>query len=442
MTAAVVGLGKIGLPIAVQFATSGVKTIGCDIEPSVVELVNQGVPPFPGEAGLAEALPGLISSGALVATTDTTAAVSEVDVVVVLVPLVVDEDRNPSFDAIDAATRDIGRGLKHGQLVVYETTVPVGSTRGRFGPILEEESGLIPGQDFRLAYSPERVFSGRILTDLSRYPKIVGGIDEGSSREAASFYESVLTFEPRPDLSRDNGVWEVGSTEEAEFVKLAETTYRDVNIGLANEFARYAEHIGIDVAPIIEAANSQPFSHIHQPGLVGGHCIPVYPYFYLDGDPDARLPRTARQVNESVGTRVVARVDDRLGDLQGATVAVLGATYRGGVKETAFSGVFPLVQEIGARGGRALVHDPLLTEDELRQVGLEPFKLGSRCDAAIVQTDHDMYRTLTPDAVPGCQVIVDIRRVLNEEQWFGVVDVVTLGSGQRGFAITREAPPG
>lgn len=429
MRAAVVGLGKIGLPLAAQFASRGVVTVGCDIDPTVVETVNSGRPLFPGETGLADVLPGLVSSGALRAVTDTTEGVSDVDVIVVVVPLLVDEERTPSFDAIDAATRDIGRGLRRGQLVVYETTVPVGTTRERFGPILREVSGLEPGEGFHLAFSPERVFSGRIFQDLRRYPKLVGGIDETSAAKAIAFYERVLEFDLRPDLERDNGVWDLGSAEAAELSKLAETTYRDVNIALANEFAAYAERIGIDIVPVIEASNSQPFSHIHRPGLVGGHCIPVYPYFYLAGDAAARIPKVSREVNESVASRVVHLVADRVGDLAGLQVAVLGATYRGGVKETAFSGVFLLAQSIEELGGVPVVHDPLLTDEELEQRGLEVFALGEPCDVAIVQADHERYRDLSPADLPGCRLLVDLRRVVEESRWTGSGEIIHLGSG-------------
>src|SRR4029453_16440152 len=133
-----------------------------------------------------------------------------------------------------------------------------------------------------VVFSPERVSTGHVFADLRRYPKLVGGGDEASTERGVAFYGSVLDFDERPDLARGNGVWDLGSAEEAEFTKLVETTYRDVNIPLANQFARGAAAVGVDVYRAIQAANSQPFSHIHMPGIaVGGHCIPVYPHFYL-----------------------------------------------------------------------------------------------------------------------------------------------------------------
>lgn len=429
-TVAVVGLGKIGLPLAVQIAASGHRTIGCDRSDDVVDSVGRGTAPFPGEPMLEERLASAVSAGNLTATTDTSAAVADADIVVVVVPLVVDVDRRPDFRALDAATRDVGRGLRRGSLVIYETTMPVGVTRNRCGTLLEEVSQLRVGHDFALAYSPERVSSGRVFGDLRRYPKLVGGVDESSEEQAAEFYAGVLEFDDRPDLTRPNGVWRMGGTEAAELAKLAETTYRDINIAFANQLAVFAEETGIDVHDVIAAANSQPFSHIHSPGVaVGGHCIPVYPWFYLEGHPDAALPREARRINEAMPARAVRTLADRLGDLAGRRVAVLGAAYRGGVKETAFSGVWPIVSMLEDRRAEVLVHDPMYAHDELETLGLTPYELGQPCDGAILQADHPEYARLSPSELPGCKVIYDGRKMLDLAAWSAAgVDVRAVGT--------------
>ena len=428
MRACVVGLGKIGLPLAVQYASRDVETIGVDIDPAVVDTVNAGVAPF-AEPELDERLRRALGAGLLCAVPSAAIAVEGVDVVVVVVPLVVDARGGPDFAALDAATVAVGSGLRPRTLVVYETTVPVGTTRDRCVPLLEAASGLEAGPDFQVAYSPERVSSGTVFADLRRYPKLVGGIDEASAKSATRFYEQVLEFDDRPDLGRPNGVWNLGRAEAAELVKLAETTYRDVNIALANEFAAHAEGLGLDVWDLIEAANSQPYSHIHRPGIaVGGHCIPVYPSLYLAGDRAARLPAEARRVNRAQPERLVGRLADAVGGLDGRTVAVLGAAYRGGVKETAFSGVFDVVEAVAARGGRALVHDPLYTDEELRSLGFDPYHLGEECDVAVVQTDHDGYRRLSPADLPGCAAMLDGRRVLDPALWRGAgVTLIVVG---------------
>ena len=294
MKITVVALGKIGLPLAVQFAMKGHHVIGCDVNQKAVDLINAGTEPFPGEAHLDEYLKKTVASGHLVATTDTKTAVAQCEAVVIVVPLFVDNDGIPDFGWMDAATKDIAEGLKPGTLISYETTLPVGTTRTRFAPALEKISGLKAGMDFHLVFSPERVLTGRVFADLRKYPKLVGGIDAASTKAGIDFYKAVLDFDDRPDLTQANGVWDMGSAEASEMAKLAETTYRDVNIGLANQFAIFAETANIDIAKVISASNSQPFSHIHQPGIaVGGHCIPIYPRFYLWNHPEATVVRSS-----------------------------------------------------------------------------------------------------------------------------------------------------
>ncbi len=421
MRIAVVALGKIGLPLAVQFADSGHEVVGVDINQRTVDEVNAGRAPFPGESQLQEKLDRLVPAGRLRATTDYGVAIPGADAVVVVVPLFVNDTTwEPDFAWMDAATRSLAEHIDPGTLISYETTLPVGTTRDRWKPLIEEVSGYTEGRDFHLVFSPERVLTGRVFADLRRYPKLIGGLTPEGARRARQFYEDVLTFDARDDLPRPNGVWDLGSAEAAEMAKLAETTYRDVNIGLANQFGLFAAQHGIDVYQVIEACNSQPYSHIHRPGIaVGGHCIPVYPRLYLATDPDADIVRTARVLNASMPERLVARAADILGDLSGLEAVVLGASYRGGVKETAFSGVFPTVQALTERGATVRVHDPLYTAEELRTLGFEPFALGDAADVAVLQTDHAEYRALRPDDVPGVRLLVDGRNATDPAVWAG-----------------------
>lgn len=431
MRIAVVALGKIGLPLAVQFADKGHEVIGVDVNPRTVDLVNEGKEPFPGEAHLAEKLAELVPAGRLRATTDYSEAIPGVDAVVVVVPLFVnDETWQPDFGWMDQATKSLAAHLTPGTIVSYETTLPVGTLRGRFKPMIEQISGLEEGRDFTLIFSPERVLTGRVFADLRRYPKLVGGLSEDGTRRGIALYQQLLDFDVREDLPQPNGVWDMGSAEAAEMAKLAETTYRDVNIGLANQFAVYADKIGVDVQRVIDACNSQPYSHIHRPGIaVGGHCIPVYPRLYLSTDPDASVVRTARSFNATMPQYVVDRAKEILGDLSGLRVVVLGASYRGKVKETAFSGVFPTVDALRAAGAQVLVQDPMYTDEELEGFGWQPYHLGENVDVAIVQADHPEYSKLTPADLPGVRLLLDGRRVTNPALFVGVPRI-TIGGGE------------
>lgn len=427
MRIAVVALGKIGLPLAVQYAMKGHDVIGVDVNETTVDLVNKGVEPFPGEAHLDEYLRDVVASGDLRATTSYEEAIPGADAVVLVVPLFVnDKTWEPDFGWMDDATRSLATHLTPKTLISYETTLPVGTTRNRWKPMIESISGLKEEQDFHLVFSPERVLTGRVFADLRKYPKLVGGLNDAGTAAGIAFYEAVLDFDERADLPFPNGVWDMGSAEASEMTKLAETTYRDVNIGLANQFAVYADKVGIDIERVIDACNSQPYSHIHRPGIaVGGHCIPVYPRLYLSTDPDASIVRTARSYNATMPEYVVSRAESVLGSLAGLRVAVLGASYRGGVKETAFSGVFATVDALRTRGAHVAVHDPMYSDDELRGFGWEPYHLGAdACDCAIVQADHALYRVLTPADCPGIRLLLDGRRVTSPELWAGVPRVV------------------
>lgn len=426
MRIAVVALGKIGLPLAVQFADAGHEVVGVDVNQETVDLVNAAKEPFPGEAHLQEKLSELVPAGRLSATTDYAEAIPGADAIVLVVPLFVDDETwEPDFEWMDDATKSLSEHLTPDTLIAYETTLPVGTTRGRWKPMIEQISGLEEGKDFHLVFSPERVLTGRVFEDLRKYPKLVGGLSEEGTKAGIDFYEEVLQFDDRPDLARANGVWDMGTAEAAEMAKLAETTYRDVNIGLANQFAVYADKENIDIDLVIDACNSQPYSHIHKPGIaVGGHCIPVYPRLYLSTDPDASIVRTARQFNAEMPAYVISQVKELIGSLEDVKIAVLGASYRGGVKETAFSGVFDTVNILRSEGADVMVEDPMYTDKELEEFGWKPYHFGEDVDVVIVQADHKEYKTMTPKDFPGIRLLFDGRRVTNPELWTGVPRLV------------------
>jgi nucleotide sugar dehydrogenase len=427
-TVAVVGAGKMGLPLAAQFASHGWSVIAVDVQAAVVAAINEGRSHLGEEPGVAELVASSHAAGRLRATTDGAAAAREADVIVLIVPVVLDSENQPEYRQMDAATDSIAGGIHDGSLVVFETTLPVGDTRGRYQPRLEAASRLRADTDFFVAFSPERLFSGAVLRNLSSYPKLVGGLGPASTERAARFYDSVLDAE----------IVAMSSAEAAEFSKLADTTYRDVNIALANEYAAYADRVGVDIREVIAAANSQPYSHIHQPGLgVGGHCIPVYPHFLLSRAPELTLVARSRAVNDGQIGIAVEGVREALGGLEGVPVLVLGLTYRHGVNELAYSRALPLIEALAGAGARVLAHDPLMTDDEIRSLGPEPYTWGSHSDARaiVTQTGDPRWLTLDPSWFPGLAILVDGRNTLS-----GLA--LPAGARYRGIGVSspRERP--
>ena len=403
---ALVGAGKMGLPLAAQFAGHGWQVMAVDVNQAVVDAINEGHSHVGEEPGLVEAVADAHASGRLRATTDGTGAARAADVVVIIVPVMLDDHQQPDYRYMDAAAAAIAPGLHEGSLVIFETTLPVGDTRGRYVPVLEAASGLTVENDLFVAFSPERLLSGHVFQNLATYPKLVGGIGPASTARAAAFYASVLDAE----------VVAMSNAEAAEFAKLAETTYRDVNIALANEFANYAERAGVDILEVIEAANSQPYSHIHQPGIgVGGHCIPVYPHFLLSRAPELTLVDASRKANDGQVDRAIATLERSLGSLDGVEVLVLGLTYRHGVKELAYSRAIPLIDRLRARGARVSAFDPLLDDDEIVHVGAVPWAWGSALPEVrgiVTQTADPLFATLDPSWFRALGVVLDGRNSL------------------------------
>lgn len=434
-TVAVVGAGKMGLPLAVQFASHGWRVVAVDVNPAVVAAIEAGRSHVTEEPGLDELVARERAAGRLTATTDGTAAARSADVVVFIVPVMLDDEQRPDYRHMDAAVETIGRGLRRGATAIFETTLPVGDTRGRYAPRLAELSGLSPEVDLFVAFSPERLYSGAALRNLATYPKLVGGIGDASGERAARFYASVLDAE----------IVLLSSAEAAEFAKLADTTYRDVNIALATEFARYAERIGVDISEVIEAANSQPYSHIHQPGIgVGGHCIPVYPHFLLARAPELELVALARQVNDSGVGHAIRAIGRVLGGLDGAPVLVLGLTYRHGVKELAYSRAIPLIERLRFHGATVAAYDPLLSVEEIEACCATPWRWGEPGPfrAIVVQTADPRFRDLDPAWFPELEVVYDGRNALRDLAFPEAVTVLGVGLPARGGRLRTVAPAG
>ena len=427
----VYGLGKMGLPLAAVYADHTGNVTGVDIDDAVVERVNAGDCPVQGEPGLPELVADLVAADALTATTESRRAAAEATLHVVMVPTLVDDQNNPDLSAVESVVHDIASGLEPGDVVVFESTLPPGATRDVLEPLLVAESDLAD-DCFGIAVCPERTSSGRALADIrGTHPKVVGGVDAESGRVAELLYGELV----------DNEIVSVPSATAAEAVKVFEGLYRDANIALANDLAQLTDELGIDVRAAIDAANTQPYCDIHTPGPgVGGHCIPYYPYFvlnWLDGSP--RTLATARDVNDAMPAFVVDRVAEGLavaheldertwaadgGDpstadptevLDDATVAVLGLTYRAGVKETRASPGIDICETLADRGATVLAADPLVNADGLDATDVPVDELPAHePDAVVLATAHEAFEGLDWTAVPPT-VVVDSRDVLNLE---------------------------
>lgn len=367
MKIAVVGLGKAGLPLASVVADSGLEVVGVDIDQRRCENINRGVNLIPEEVGL-DVLIKKHGGKTLVATPRYEDA-RECTNFVVIVPLFIDERHNPDFSILEEAFRSVGKVLKREDLVVLETTVPPTTTETMVRGWLEEESGLLLG-DFYLAYSPERIMTGYSVSRLREFPKVVGGVDEESGRRAFDLYRKFI-----PNLQR------VSSSRVAEFVKIIEGSYRDVNIALANEIFKIAEELDIDFHEARDYANHD-YCHIHLPSTgVGGHCIPVYPWFLINEMEKrqkvdfAELQRTSRKINDEMiehwAEKIVLRalkVDKPLSQVK---ICLKGITYRKGVKGLYHSRNLALARLLAQKELQVGVYDELFSKEEIESLGLK-----------------------------------------------------------------------
>ena len=419
---AVIGLGKIGLTLAAVFANNGFNVLGADRNEAVVKSVNEGKSHVINEPGLEKLVTNAYHNKTLSATLTTADAVAQSQIVIVIVPVLVDDQNNVDYQFIDGAVRDLASGIKKGTLVIFETTLPPGDTRGRFGVEIEEISGLKIGTDFYLAYSPERVYSNRIIEDLKNYPKIVGGVNGESLEMACSFYQKALNCE----------LIKVSSLETAEFSKVAECVYRDVNIALANELAQFADKKGVKMSEVISASNSQPFSHLHQPGIgVGGHCIPIYPYFFINKGLNEGLTPLSRGINDNMAEYAMTRIEEEVGSLKGKNILILGLSYREDVKEPTKSTTLALIDQLNKIKANIFVNDPLFTTSEILNYGVTPLSLTdegtSTMEVVILQAYHQAYESINFEVFENCKLVLDGRNKLPKEK------ITQLGITYRGI---------
>ncbi|AMM53553.1 nucleotide sugar dehydrogenase [Pyrococcus kukulkanii] len=413
VTIAVYGLGKMGLPLAAVFADHGANVIGVDINEKVVEMVNRGENHVKEEPGLDELVKRNVEAGRLRATADGVWAAKRADVMVILVPTLADERGNLKLEPVYDVAHKIAKGLEKGDIVITEATMPPGTTESLI-PILEK-SGLKLGE-FGLAHAPERTMTGTAIRDITgQYPKIVGASDEKTLEAVIGIYETI----------NKKGVIPMSSIKAAEAVKVFEGVYRDVNIALANELALWCEEHGLDALEIFKAANTQPYCHLHMPGAgVGGHCIPIYPWFVINlaKKTNPRLIKTAREINDSMPHHIVEltiRGLNKIGKaLKGSNVLVLGLTFRGGVREFTKSPAIPIIKELKEWGAKVYAYDPLCTLEDAKRFGAEWKEDFKDIDAIIITADHKEFKSLDLEEIAGQvrnKVIIDGRNILSAE---------------------------
>jgi len=392
MKLTILGLGYIGLPTAAMFANRGYDVLGIDIDEEKVDEINRGHFRIE-EPGLKAFLRDAKNSGNFKVSTK----MEDSDVFIITVPTPLKENKAPDLSYVESAAEMISKTLKKDNLVVLESTVPPGTTIETVIPILEK-SGLKSIDDFKVAYCPERVMPGKILKELTENDRIIGGIDEESRQRAKKLYSSFV-----------EGKLYLTNPTTAEFVKLAENTYRDVNIALANEFAKLCEKHPTSVWDVVKLANNHPRVYLHKPGPgVGGHCLPIDPWFLVDED--AELIPTSRKINDEMVDHVIKLIEKHAPEGQ---IAVLGASYKANTEDTRSSPTLQLLKKLHDR--KVKVHDPYVSEYDSN---LDSVIEGT--EAIVLMVDHKEYNDIDPRILSKKMkgnIIIDTKNCLEEKEW-------------------------
>jgi len=433
---AVIGLGWMGLPTACLYARKGIRVIGIDINRKVVDTINNGECHLETEPKLKILVKEVVSKGMLIATDDIEWGISNSDIIIVVVPTLI-KDHEPDYRALLDTAVSLGKAMRKGSLVIVESTVGPGVTEGLFAKKISEVRSLRPGIDYGLAYSPIRAMAGRALKDIQSYPRVLGAIDKRSLEVA----EAVLSIIVK------GGIIKVSNIRTAEAVKLAENVYRDVNIALVNQLAILFEQLNIDVYEVVRAANTQPYAHLHVPGIgVGGHCIPINPYFILSVAESIGIKLTlieeARKINDSMPNHALSLIESAFTrvkkKLSESKIAILGLSYRGNVKEHRYSPSLVLYNLLIKKAKEVIIYDPYYNSEELKKLGLkgaqslEEAIKGSDC--IVIATDHDEFRNLDFKKIVKLMnespILIEGRPVINDPKELIELGFTYLGIGR------------
>lgn len=385
-TLCIIGMGYIGLPTASEFASHGLSVTGMDINSTVIKRLEAGELHI-FEPGLEKLFRDALKSGGLQVSTEVVPA----DAFIIAVPTPFYDDKHADLRSVVAAAESIVGHLQPGNLVILESTSPPRTTTDIVAPILEK-SGLKAGKDFLLAYSPERVLPGKILQELVGNARVIGGVDRASAEAGRDLYQTFV-----------KGQIILTDATTAEMVKLMENTSRDINIAIANEFARLAQRFDVDIWEAIGIANLHPRVEILRPGVgVGGHCISVDPWFLVEAAPEAaRLVRTAREVNDAQPAFVADLIEKAADGLSGKKVAFLGLVFKPNVDDLRESPAVELAQDLQSRGADILAYEPFK-----QQAGLPGIQQANSLEEALDNADivvlavaHDQFKSLDPEEI-------------------------------------------
>ena len=417
-TICVIGLGYIGLPTASMFATHGYKVIGVDVDDSIINKVNNGHPHIE-EPGLKTLVQAAVLSKNLIANNEP----CDADVFIICVPTPLDTVSCTSdLNYVRVAANSITPHLKAGSLVILESTSPPGTVNNVLIPILEK-SGFKAGIDVHVAHCPERVLPGRILEELVENDRIIGGVNEESAKLAKELYKNFVS----------GNIYLTNATT-AEMCKLMENTYRDVNIALANELAKISVNVGVNVWDAIDLANKHPRVNIHHPGPgVGGHCIPIDPWFIAEAAPDnAHLIRLSRRINDGMIEYVANKIKSMVGE--NGAVTIFGVAYKGNVDDARESPSLRLAELLIEQGYNIKLHDPHVHEFKYNL--LDMFDSIQESDCIVVMVDHDEFKNISNGNIQKISEqmknknLIDTLNCLDHNNWISAgFNIHLLGDG-------------
>ena len=413
----IVGLGYVGLPTAIFFAENDFEVIGVGIDPKKLDMINQGISPL-GELGLDERLEKVVKKGKLVATLDLPEATRQSDIILLIVPTPVTKSKDPDLYHVMDAGKKVSRGLEKGKLVVLESTVYPGVTEEVLQPILEE-SGLKAGEDFGLAYCPERYNPGDDAHSIEKVARVVGGITPEWAEITRKLYQFII----------EEDIKVLRNIKTSEAAKVIENTQRDLNIALVNELAMIFEKIGIDVMEVIEGASTKWNFNVYYPGGgVGGHCLPVDPYYLVKKAKElgyhSKVIAAGRTINDHMPQHVFGLLADSLNDneksVKNSKIVVLGLSYKENVGDDRESPSEELINELKHYQAQVTIVDPYIEETQVYgTLESDLYQALEDADAMVLMTAHQEFRDLDfqkAKKLMKIPIIVDARRIYDPEK--------------------------